>query len=57
MIVKNHINSKSMWAILPWQDYLACDGLHRCKNINERINVPSNPLHVWNWRMHLNVNN
>lgn len=56
MIVNNHLNSKSMWAILPWQDYMACDGQNRSHNINERINVPDNPKHIWKWRMHLNVN-
>ena len=45
-----------MWAILPWQDYMACDDVLRSKNIDERINVPSNPKHIWNWRMHLDVN-
>lgn len=55
-IINNHLNSKSMWAILPWQDYMACDDVLRSKNIDERINVPSNPKHIWNWRMHLDVN-
>ena len=52
-IVDMHVNSKSMWAILPWQDYMACDGANRFPNPDaERINDPSNPRHIWCWRMH-----
>ena len=46
-IVDMHVNSKSMWAILPWQDYMACDGANRFPNPDaERINDPSNPRHI-----------
>lgn len=52
-IVDMHVNSKSMWAILPWQDYMACDAKNRFPNPDaERINDPSNPRHIWCWRMH-----
>jgi 4-alpha-glucanotransferase len=55
-IVDMHVNSKSMWAILPWQDYMACDGANRFPNPDaERINDPSNPRHIWCWRMHIEL--
>ena len=55
-IVDMHVNSKSMWAILPWQDYMACDGANRFPNPDaERINDPSNPRHIWCWRMHVEL--
>ncbi len=57
-IVDMHVNSKSMWAILPWQDYMACDGANRFPNPDaERINDPSNPRHIWCWRMHVELGN
>ena len=57
-IVNMHVNSKSMWAILPWQDYMACDGENRFPNPDaERINDPSNPRHIWCWRMHVELGN
>jgi 4-alpha-glucanotransferase len=57
-IVDMHVNSKSMWAILPWQDYMACDGVNRFPNPDaERINDPSNPRHIWCWRMHVELGN
>ena len=55
-IVDMHVNSKSMWAILPWQDYMACDSANRFPNPDaERINDPSNPRHIWCWRMHVEL--
>jgi 4-alpha-glucanotransferase len=48
--------SPAMWVILPLQDWLAIDGELRLPDPNgERINLPSNPRHFWNWRMHLKV--
>ena len=55
-IVQNHLLSPAMWTILPWQDWLAIDENLRSANPKaERINVPSNPHHVWNYRMHLTL--
>ena len=45
-----------MWVILPLQDWLAIDSrLRRADAHAERINVPANPRHFWNWRMHLKI--
>ena len=57
MIVDNIQSSPSMWTILPWQDYMACDAKRRNRDAySERINDPSNPGHIWNWRMHISLN-
>jgi 4-alpha-glucanotransferase len=43
-----------MWVILPWQDWLSIDNKLRNKDIeSERINVPANSEHYWNYRMHI----
>ena len=45
-----------MWVILPLQDWLAIDGDVRIKDPHaDRINVPANPRHFWNYRMHLSI--
>lgn len=55
-IVDRHLAGNSMWAILPWQDYMACDEKHRYSQPDEeRINDPSNPEHIWCWRMHISL--
>jgi 4-alpha-glucanotransferase len=55
-IVQNHLLSPSMWTILPWQDWLSIDENLRSNSPKaERINVPDNPHHVWNYRMHLSL--
>jgi len=52
----NHVNSSSMLAIFPLQDWLALDGgLRRSQCAEERINEPANPEHHWRYRMHINV--
>lgn len=56
-IVDRHFSGNSMWAILPWQDYMACDEKNRYPFPDEeRINDPSEPEHIWCWRMHINLN-
>jgi 4-alpha-glucanotransferase len=55
-IINLHLNWPGMWAIFPLQDLLALDP--EWSNIpaeNERINVPSNPNHFWNYRFHLSI--
>ncbi len=48
--------SPAMWVILPLQDRLAIDEqLRKPDAQSERINVPANPRHFWNYRMHLKV--
>lgn len=55
-IIYNHLQSSAMWVILPWQDWLSLD--ERLRNPDagaERINIPANPEHYWNYRMHLSL--
>ena len=55
-IVNQHMYSPAMWVILPLQDWLAIDGDVRLPNqFGERINVPANPKHFWNYRLHLTI--
>ena len=55
-IVMQHMYSPAMWVILPLQDWLAVDGEVRLPDANgERINVPANPRHFWNYRMHISI--
>jgi len=55
-IINQHMYSPAMWVILPLQDWLAVDGEVRLPDANgERINLPSNPRHFWNYRMHLKI--
>ena len=52
-IIRQHLNSTSMWTILPIQDYIAMDGEFRWDATQrEQINVPSNPRHDWCYKMH-----
>ncbi len=52
-IIRQHLNSTSMWTILPIQDYIAMDGEFRWNATQrEQINVPSNPRHHWCYKMH-----
>ncbi|HBT86814.1 MAG TPA: hypothetical protein DEB12_13050, partial [Porphyromonadaceae bacterium] len=53
-IIERHLRSAAMWVILPWQDWLSIDKKLRNPDIEaERINVPANPEHYWNYRMHI----
>ena len=55
-IINQHMYSPAMWTILPLQDWLAIDGDVRIKDqFADRINVPANPRHFWNYRMHLSL--
>jgi 4-alpha-glucanotransferase len=55
-ILAQHFQSPAMWAIFQIQDLLGMDGKLRRENPNdERINVPANPKHYWQYRMHLSV--
>jgi 4-alpha-glucanotransferase len=55
-IIYNHLQSSAMWVILPWQDWLSLDGrLRNPDAVAERINIPANPEHYWNYRMHLSL--
>lgn len=55
-IIQQHLASPAMWVIIPWQDWLGTDALLRRQNPEEeRINVPSNHRHYWQYRMHLTI--
>ena len=55
-ILNQHLLSKAMWAIIPFQDLIAMSGnLRREDPSAERINNPSNSKHYWRYRMHLNI--
>jgi 4-alpha-glucanotransferase len=55
-IVEKHFQSPAMWSIFLMQDILALNGNVRLENpADERINVPADPNHVWNYRMHISI--
>ena len=52
-IIRQHLDSSSMWVIIPIQDYIAMDGEYRWDQTQrEQINVPANPHHHWCYKMH-----
>ncbi len=53
-IIDQHLQSKAMWVILPWQDWIATEARLWLKHpAAERINVPSNPRNFWCYRIHI----
>lgn len=57
-IVLQHLYSPAMWSIFQLSDLMGMDEKLRRENPNEeRINIPSDPNHYWNYRMHLNLEN
>jgi len=55
-IIAQHLHSPSMWAVFPIQDLLAMDSALRHEDPHaERINVPSDPNHYWQYRLHLST--
>ena len=55
-IVIQHLYSPAMWAIFQWQDLMGMSTeLRRQDPHEERINVPSNSLYSWRYRMHLDL--
>lgn len=55
-IIEQHLSSKAMWVILPWQDWMAAEAKLCNENPeDERINVPDNPQNFWCYRMHLSL--
>ena len=55
-IINQHMYSPAMWVILPLQDWFAIDGTIRIPDAHaDRINVPANPRHFWNYRMHITL--
>ena len=55
-IIRNHLHASSMLTIIPLQDWFAfSDELKRTDTVSERINIPENPNHIWNYRMHITL--
>jgi len=55
-IVLQHLYSPAMWSIFQLQDILGMSEKLRRENPHEeRINVPANSNHYWNYRMHINL--
>jgi len=55
-ILQDNLNSISMLAIFPLQDWLSIDAALRYKDPRaEYINNPADPNNKWRWRMHLTV--
>lgn len=56
IILKQHLYNEAMLAVFPLQDWLATDCELRNPDFNaERINVPANFPHNWNYRMHISI--
>ncbi|MBE6342504.1 MAG: 4-alpha-glucanotransferase [Lentimicrobiaceae bacterium] len=52
-IIRQHLDSSSMWVIIPIQDYIAMDGEFRWNETQrEQINIPADPHHHWCYKMH-----
>ncbi|HCY88687.1 MAG TPA: 4-alpha-glucanotransferase [Chitinophagaceae bacterium] len=55
-IVLQHLRSPAMWAVFLLQDLLAINAQMRRENPHEeRINIPADPEHYWNYRMHCSL--
>jgi 4-alpha-glucanotransferase len=55
-IILQHLYSPAMWSIFQMQDLLGISETIRRTNPNEeRINVPSNSMSSWRYRLHLNM--
>lgn len=55
-VLQSHLDSASMLAIFPLQDWLAISTELRAANPeSERINVPANPDNYWCYRMHIGL--
>jgi 4-alpha-glucanotransferase len=56
LILKQHLQSPSMWSIIPLQDLFALRNDLRVQDpTSERVNVPANPKHYWRYRIHVTV--
>jgi len=55
-IISQHLYSPAMFAVFLIQDLMAMDETIRRENpAEERINVPANPDHNWDYRMHITL--
>ncbi|KAG0604636.1 hypothetical protein M758_10G186000 [Ceratodon purpureus] len=54
LILQQHLESPSMWAIFPLQDLMALKDDYANRPANEEtINDPTNPRHYWRFRVHV----
>jgi 4-alpha-glucanotransferase len=55
-VMQQHLHSSAMWTIFPIQDLVGMDEkLMRKDPLDERINDPSNPDNLWQYRFHMNL--
>jgi 4-alpha-glucanotransferase len=55
-IIYQHLKSPAMWCVFLLQDLMSIDGgIRRVNPDEERINIPADPNHYWNYRMHLTL--
>ncbi len=55
-IVIQHLYSPAMWSVFQLQDLLGMDENIRRENPHdERINIPADPKHYWQYRMHITL--
>ena len=55
-VLRQFLDSPSMLAIFPIQDWIALDGsLRRQCREEERINEPADPAHHWRFRLHIDM--
>jgi len=55
-IISQHLYSPAMWAVFLIQDLMAMNAdIRREDPAEERINVPANPDHNWDYRMHITL--
>jgi 4-alpha-glucanotransferase len=55
-VILQHLGWPGMWTVFPIQDLLALSETLRRENpAEERINVPANPQHYWQYRLHLTL--
>lgn len=55
-IVLQHLYSPAMWSIFQLQDLMGMDEkIRRIDPNEERINIPANPKHYWQYRMHMSI--
>ena len=55
-MLRQHLVSNAMWTIFPIQDLIGIDEkLMRDDPDKERINDPSNPDNLWQYRFHMNL--
>ncbi|XP_076941178.1 4-alpha-glucanotransferase DPE2-like [Bidens hawaiensis] len=55
-VLRQHLESPSMWAIFPLQDLLALKEQYTTRPATEEtINDPTNPKHYWRFRVHVSI--